>query len=692
MFRSIRHLVAKWRASRNASQQLDTLLANANPDAPHAERNEWLIEIAHWLHRSSGMSRDAGEPSVHARLRYLLQVLDRCEERRSRVARLLRATLREMDGISLLCESGMPTQPGFIGAFVARLHASLIPPAGNTRQLSSLVALMFPARVDAQWIAEIPKDVLTSLRELFNYDISPHEHHVDDKFSRDLLAALHTLTCQISSTGLSKFIRERLADHDKASIRQALPFFQLNRALLAVEAAHAQWREAHDTDAFQKLLIEVNMLRIMLDECASAARGIYGHLVRNGVSVDIVFQIERMRMRIARASRLLEAWLTGDDMPARAWLFAELIEANQRSQSAIHLVRNNFSLLARKVVESNGDMGEHYIARDRSEYVTMLKMAMGGGLVTVATVCIKFAILGAGFSQSFEGLLAGVNYAASFLLMHFLHFTLATKQPAMTAPTLARELDRADTPGGMADYVESVLALMRTQAAAIFGNVVAVVPVCLALQLASAHGFGVNIISPDTARKTIESYSLLGLTPIYAAFTGVLLWSSSLIAGAADNWFVLHRVGDVLTHHRRLRLTLGTAGAARLAAFFRKNLSGIVGNVALGMMLGMVPALIDQLTPFSFEVRHVTLSSGAIAVSSGVLGMHVLHTHQFWHAVLGIASMAVLNVGVSFELALSLALHSRDLRRAQARELRQAVVRRLIAHPMLLLFPPKRAD
>ncbi len=83
----------------------------------------------------------------------------------------------------------------------------MILPAANTCQLSELVTLMFPARFNAHWIAELPDDVLHGLRALFDYDVSAHEHHVDDRLSRDLLAALHTLTCQTSSTGLSKFVR-----------------------------------------------------------------------------------------------------------------------------------------------------------------------------------------------------------------------------------------------------------------------------------------------------------------------------------------------------------------------------------------------------------------------------------------------------------------------------------------------------
>lgn len=170
----------------------------------------------------------------------------------------------------------------------------------------------------------------------------------------------------------------------------------------------------------------------------------FSHLYLNGVSVDIVFQVERMRMRIHRAEMLLNAWMARDDLHGLARLTAELVDANQNSQSVAHLVRSNFSLFARKLVETSADTGEHYITRGRTEYLKMLRMAAGGGLVTVVTVCVKFGITGAHLQSMLEGLLAGVNYAASFMLMHFLHFTLATKQPAMTAPTLARELDGTD--------------------------------------------------------------------------------------------------------------------------------------------------------------------------------------------------------------------------------------------------------
>jgi site-specific recombinase len=711
MFKSIAKLWRKWHAALRTGRQIDGLLAHADPRAELASRNEWLIEVSHWLHREGSIASDTAQPDhapkypPHVRLRYLLQLLDRNPEWKERVALTLQSIVRDSDAMTLLCDSGMPAHSGFIGALFERLQDSLIPPAPNTRDLSALFTLVFPSADDAQWVAALPRELLVKLGELFAYRDA--EQTRDDtataapktgapksqsRLSLELLAALHNLAGQIASTGLSKAIRTRLTEQRL----DALPFYKLPRAMLAIEtASENETQDETDLHALRKdqpLLQEVNYLRALLDECHRSMRDVHTHLNDNGVSVDIVYQLERMRARIRRTERLLEAWLAirlqGESIEAIASLFADLIAANRASHSVGNLIRSNFSLLARKVVDRSAEDGEHYVAYDRKEYFHMLWMAAGGGLITAGTVYIKFFITSAHLHPMIEGLFAGINYALSFLLMHFLHFTLATKQPAMTAPMLAQKLEGIGSPQGMDEFVRSVVALVRTQAAAILGNLVLVFPVCLAIQLGAHYLFGANLITPEKAHKTLHSFSLLGATPLYAAITGVLLWSSSLLAGWADNWFVLHRVRDVLSYNRRLRFVFGERGASRYANFWRRNISGIVGNLSLGLMLGLVPSI---LTAFAlpFEVRHVTLSTGAIAVSLGVLGTATLDAGELWWAVAGTASMAVLNVAVSFAMAFQMALRARPIQRRARREINRAIWRYILTNPFRLFFPGK---
>ncbi|VVE87807.1 site-specific recombinase [Pandoraea bronchicola] len=689
MLNSLTSYWRKWRTSRHAGHQLDELLAHADPTASLAVRNQWLIELAHWVQKRGALVnevREAGEAAryrPHTRLRYLLQMLERNPAWRLPVARTLRSIINESDAISLLCDTGMPVRPGFWGALVERIEKALIPPPPTRRDLSALCSLMFPDAEAADWIAVMPSELLADLIALLHFGEDEDDDIDWNPFAEDLLAAMHHLVDQIASTGLSQAVRSRLT---YPRVTES-PFYRLGRAMQELEEAGQEF--AHGAPPSQSFVQRINVFRALLDDCARAARQVYAHLDENGVSVDIVFQVERAKARIRRLERLLEAWLTqGDEdrATARVRLFADLVRANRASQSVGELARTSFGLLARKVVERSAETGEHYIARNRSEYFAMLKMACGGGLVTVVTVYVKFLIVSAHLPAIVEGFLAGANYALCFLFMHFCHFTLATKQPAMTAPAIASKLDDVDTPAGMDAFVGEVIALVRTQAAAIFGNLAMVFPFCLLVQWVVSAALGMNTIPPEKAHATLNSFSILGVTPLFAAMTGVLLWFSSLISGWADNWFALHGIGDVLTYNRRLRFVFGRSGAARLADACRRHIAPVLGNLTLGFMLGLVPAV---LTAFAlpFEVRHVTLSTGAIATSIGVLGMPALHDPALWLAVAGVGSMALLNVGVSFALAFHMALRSRPLRLGDRRQIHRAIWRAVLRNPLVLLFP-----
>lgn len=275
MLRSIKTFVKKWRASRSSGHQLDALLAIADQHAPYADRSEWLIELSHWIHRGGAVQAVAQDPAEddtrrlpeHTRLRYMLHVLDRNPAWKANVAGVLRALLRESDAISLLCDAGMPVHSAFFGALFERFESSLIPPAPNRRDLAAIFTLMFTSEQDAEWIAALPTDLLVRIRDLFSYELDTSDPREAAPFSLDLLAALHNLTCQISSTGLSQTVRSRLGDTDVRVAMEKQPFYRLTRAMLAVEAAHQAVEEGAEPG---KLLHEVNYLRVLLDECRIA--------------------------------------------------------------------------------------------------------------------------------------------------------------------------------------------------------------------------------------------------------------------------------------------------------------------------------------------------------------------------------------------------------------------------------------
>src|SRR5690606_8316045 len=127
-------------------------------------------------------------------------------------------------------------------------------------------------------------------------------------------------------------------------------------------------------------------------------------------------------------------------------------------------------------------------------------------------------------------------------------------------------------------------------------------------------------------------------------------------------------------------------GARKIAKFLEQNISGLLGNVALGVMLGMV-TVIMKFMGLPLDVRHVTLSSGTLGGALPVLGFEFMQTWEFWRAVIGIFFIGAMNVGVSFGLALMVAVKARGINPPQRRAIRNALKERFRTNPLGFFLP-----
>jgi site-specific recombinase len=253
---------------------------------------------------------------------------------------------------------------------------------------------------------------------------------------------------------------------------------------------------------------------------------------------------------------------------------------------------------------------------------------------------------------------------------------------------MAQKLADVSSDAAVEGFVDEVAHLIRSQAAGIFGNLALVVPIVLLVQLACTALFGAPLIGHADAEHVLHALTLLGPTALFAAFTGVLLFASSLIAGWAENWFVWHRIDSAIAWNPRVVARLGAARAQRWATWWRANISGLAANISLGLMLGIVPA-VALFFGLPIEVRHVTLSTGQLAAAVGAEGLSVFTTGPFWWCLAGIVVTGTLNLAVSFFLAFRVALRSRGTRLADRSRIYRAIRARLRQRPASFIFPPR---
>ncbi|MBL0087619.1 MAG: site-specific recombinase [Ideonella sp.] len=665
----------------NPLWDLTALINAADPKAARPERHLWLVRLVQWLRHGALDADTAATARPVLRLKLLLNALERHDEPRERVVALLGRFWRETELAALFADSGFSARRGMWPELVERLQLHLLPATPDTDDLAVLFQLMFTEPGDADWLRAIDDATLARLTHLF-------AAARDADWRAPLLQAMTWLVSATRSAAFAPLLRRRMSTELVAD----RPFEQLVRA---GEQLAASLTAGDDTAELQQSIRQhATYLHALLGRCREAADSVPAHLETHGISVHIVFELEQLQARISRLEALLGVLLSETPRRELQHLLADLVLQSHERRSVRALLARHYSMLARKVAERHAETGEHYITRTWDEYRAMLRKAAGGGAVLAGTTFAKFAILSLGLAPFWAGLGAGINYAISFLIIQLLHWTVATKQPAMTAPAMAEKLGAIRGSGhgegrdeaAVEGFVDEVAHLVRSQFAGIAGNLALVAPLVLAVQGLAWVALGRPLVSVHDAEHTLHAITLLGPTALFAAFTGVLLFGSSLIAGWAENWFVYHRVDSALAYHPAIVARLGAPRAARWSAWWRGNISGIAANVSLGLMLGLVPAVL-AFVGLPIEVRHVTLSTGQLAAAVSTLGWATLQHPDFWWCVVGLAVTGLLNLGVSFWLALRVALRSRGINLQDRRWLRRAIWRRLQQRPRSFVLP-----
>lgn len=657
-----------------ASRDLQGLLAGLDPTADVAQRHIWLIDIFDWVRGDR-----ASPQAAIGRVQLLLDAIEARPELRERLRAWWRAFTQAVDLTTLLADYGFAPRTAFASELGERLRRKILPGTPETTDASDLFRMVLPGMFDAGWIALLDEAQLARIGALLadaalDADGAPRWRHT-------VMDAVTYCSSQVVAAGFSPELRLRM---NAEVLGEARPFHSLMADLDELrEQMFDRPHEPRDEEALQAAFVA---FRDRLDACRAGAASVYTHLEDNGISVGLVFRLRQLRERVLRIRELLDCLMAPNPAPSVARLVGRLVLAGGERNSIRALIASNSSMLAAKVTERSAETGEHYITRDRASYLQMVKKAAGGGALTAITVLLKFSIYALGLSAFWSGLGSGLMYAASFVAIQLLHLTLATKQPAMTAPALAARLRDIDSDAAVDGFVDEVANLVRSQVAAVLGNVLMVVPAMVGIALLAQQALGRPLLDAAHAAATLKSLSLAGPTALYAAITGILLFSASIIAGWTENAFVLHRMDSAMRYNPRIGAFLGAARARRWADFMRTHISGFASNISLGLMLGLLPAFAGFFG-LGLDVRHVTLSAGQIAAAAASTGLAVLQQPALWWAVAAIPVIGALNVSVSFYFAFRLALRAHSVSLGDRARIRSAIWARWRSRPVSFFLP-----
>lgn len=588
--------------------------------------------------------------------------------------------------VDFFADSGIVPSAGFFTELARRVSERLLPPVRDPASLKDAVGIVFHARHDLAWLNAVPEALSRRfwaiVQPLADPDAALPRQVVDQ-----MLEALLVVSHRVSALGLEP----ELARNHPDLLERESPFIaQSVAATRFVDGC----RRALDDPASQHE--DERQLRVLVDQCREVLTGVRRTALRRGASLSLTHLLVRLWQSLRRIEALaavLGAQFRTEAGTAAAPQWADLMRAAFRAELERGSIRWHFKrlvgMLALRVTDNAAQTGEHYVAETRSQYAAMWRSAMGAGLIIGVMALDKILAAKLGWAPLNQAFVYSMNYALGFVLIYLLHFTVATKQPAMTAQTIAATVSQIDPArGDLGRIVDLVAAVARTQLAAILGNVVLALPTALAIGWALGAAKGGPFIDTGKALHLLDDLDPIASFALpHAAVAGVWLFVSGLISGWVDNWTAYERVPARIAQVRWLRAALGPARAGAFAHYVGRNLGGIAGNFLFGVMLGSTGA-IAGLFGLPIDIRHIAFASANLGYALVALEFAVPWPAVAWCAF-GVALIGLVNLAVSFALALWVALRARGVEFRRTGELLRLLGREIVARPGRFLLPPR---
>lgn len=648
--------------------------------APVEQRLEGLIRLVGVLRPSRPADIDASRVALDC----LTVALHGDEPARAAVREGLLWLLAEKQPLRLLSDSGILREEGFWSGLWRRIGHQSLPEEIDREQLKDIFNLLFYRRSDHLWVEAIPDAQWVALLDALDLPAMPREQgSTAQRMQTQMLEALQVLSYRIAAIGLEP----ELVRNHSAIERYESPFLMQNVELRDfIDERRRAFAEKRPP------ALDDRHLLVLLDQCEEILAKVRRQAAQTGASVSLTHLLLRLQQNIGRLRLLLRLI---EDRPVhelnllRVQLFKALVRAENLRYSVAEFWSQTLELLAQRITGNAGKTGEHYITSSRGEYFQMLRSAMGAGFIVAFMAMLKLWMGSSAHSPLGTALLYSLNYGLGFVLIFMLHFTIATKQPAMTASYLAQALSGNDKGRDrLDDLVELIVRTIRSQLIAIVGNVLPAFTMAALLGTLVLVQTGGHYISAEKAGHLLDEQNpLASLALFHAAIAGVCLFLAGLISGYFDNKAVYDRIPQRLRQLHSLRRRLGKERLERFAQYIENHLGGLAGNFFFGCMLGSMGTL-GFILGLPLDIRHIAFSTAYFGFAAAALDWQ-LGVRLMAITALGVLAIGIVNLTVSFGLALYVALRAQRVAFADTRRLLGKLLRRFLRGPQDFFWPPR---
>ncbi|MFD2551009.1 hypothetical protein ACFSQP_04190 [Bizionia sediminis] len=537
---------------------------------------------------------------------------------------------------------------GFLGGFSSRIFKKFIPdiPEKNT--------------IEFYFKTEIDKGQQATLSANIQSFLTNSENKI--AISQDLDRAITALSLKIVSYGLDYKFQTYFK---KLGINSSCYKTLLYQASNLSKHGSCQAEAFHDSlDAIHTTIKKLRKNKNII-----------------GTSLHLTVVTKNLINYKRRIKTLLD--LKNELHTASKWdfLIADYITYNKEKNSLSKYFIAHTDLLALEIVEHTAQKGEKYVADDTKEYYTFFKKGLLGGFIIAIFTLFKILISAHVEGTLPQAFLFSINYALCFIIVFLVGGTIATKQPAMTASTIAKHIDKDGDlkVDSLQDIIMLLRKISRSQFISLMGNFLMALSIGTVIAIILNLASNIEVVSTYKAIKLVNDvFPISGGALYFAAIAGVFLAISGFISGYFDNKVKAIQLAYRIQHNSFLSRFFSQDALLNIALVIERNLGIYAGNISLGFFLGSA-FLASYILPFPVDIRHIAFSSANIGYG--------FVNHSFAFSTIAMAVTSVLFIGlinfiVSFSITFLLVLKSRGVKIKKLGQVFRLSIKDFITNPL----------
>lgn len=586
----------------------------------------------------------------------------------------------------MISDAGILQDSDFFYEVKKRLFARILPFQPDQDTFEYVLNQVFYKHTDSEWINKIPEEQLLALFDLLEFN-DIFSSTKDNSVMSELLASIGLITQRMSGRAMESYLIRMVPEYTHLES----PFLAFENEFLMVE------QNFRDGTVHYLSPDDLNykQLVILHKQCLEFVSQAFKNSSKYGISLKVNQSLLRIRQQLQRVRILLSLLVISSEVDKKknsVYLMLKLIEYNCYKNNVTKLIGESTQLISYEITQHTAKTGEHYITNSSKEYWDMFKSAMGAGVI-VGFMCVIKVLLANPNSSAFgAAFLYSMNYALGFVLIYLLGFTLATKQPAMTAATLISVIENGmkkhvhvDDGEKHIGFAKLFARLFRSQFIAFIGNVILAFPVALLIVWLIDMASGINIVDTKWHHLLTDASPVDSPALLHAGIAGIFLFLSGIISGDISNKHKHNRVYYRIQEHPWLKRNLGVERTRKMANWVEHKWPGIMSNVWFGVFMGSAGS-IGIFLGLNIDIRHITFVSGNIAL--GLYGADfAVSTPMIVWAVIGMWAIGFVNFIVSFSLSLGLAFRSRNIPWTEVFPLLRSILLHFRNFPMEFFLP-----